>query len=409
MTKNILESFSPEQQLEFERILECLGNFDYEKIDLKEDIGIFNGFSGISLLLYYLYQYKENDHWADKAEYFFKKSYDNLSSDNFNLSHGTSGVMWLLYYLKSKEFIDDEFESVFLGYDKLLLKKVDDYMGDIDPMHGLLSIANYLFLRNTDMAIDCLKKILDRVENEKIIFNETMVYWEVKSNDLISGTITHINFGYAHGVLAILYFLSKYIKAGLNLDQAIPLFEQGINYFLSVQDEYNYMQFPNRIQEGNAKNTTRVAYCYGDLGLACGLTAIANNLSRPDLLAKARSLANNTASFSIKEIEKVDDVGLCHGAAGNGYMFLKLFNIHHDEILRDASVEQFKRLLALRNKNREEGVMGFSSIDYDYSKKEYYKKTDPGFITGTSGIGLAILGLLNDLEETDWDTILLLQ
>ena len=151
-----------------------------------------------------------------------------------------------------------------------------------------------------------------------------------------------------------------------------------------------------------------MSYCYGDLGIACGMTAIANKLHDPELLAKAAMVSRNIAEISLsRDIADVSDIGLCHGAAGNGFMFAQLQKTHQLEVLGLAALQQFQRLTTIRKAGT--GIVGYSSIHYDKKIESYYHKADPGFINGTAGVGLSIIAYLTNGSIRDWDTILYLR
>lgn len=380
-------------------------DYDYNKITETNDPGMFNGYAGLSLFYYHAYLHFNNTKYYKKSIDYFQKGFNSKNLKGFNLSHGATGIMWLLNYFKKEKAFILNFEKQLTTYDNLLLKKIDEYTDDLDPMHGLLSIGNYLLLRKTTIAKKSLIKILNRIDLNKIETN-IGITWENSKDDSEKGTLKHINFGYAHGILCILYFVSKLATNGIESKKCQELFEKGICYFLSFMNMSYKTYFPNRIQQNKILRNNRVAYCYGDLGIACGLTVIGQDRKDTKLLKIAKQVALNIAIVSIKHIDDIDDIGLCHGAAGNGYLFYKLYKAYGVDILQEACIVQYQKLLSLKEEGF--GIGGLRSIDFDVIKKQFYKKNDSGFITGTSGVGLSIITYLRQEKEIDWDKILYL-
>ena len=103
----------------------------------------------------------------------------------------------------------------------------------------------------------------------------------------------------------------------------------------------------------------------------------------------------------------VVDAGLCHGASGLALTFARLFQTTGEARLRDAGRRWFEQALALRRPGR--GFAGFQSwqpVDDGAEGGEW--SDDPSFLTGASGIGLALLAAATRIEP-DWDIVLLLR
>lgn len=382
-----------------------LADADYTDTRASEDTGLFKGTGGLSLFFYHAYLFTANERYLELSLQFFEKSFAAMRYDNFCLSHGATGAMWILNFFKKEQVIEMPFEQYLSPYDELLYKVIDQYRENIDPMHGLLSIANYLLERNSATASKGLEKIVSILDEKKVLV-ENGIAWELSRDDAEAGTYRHINLGYAHGVPAILYFLSRLVHAKIEEDKCRQLVTRGLQFFLSLQDfkEDNY--FPSRIQGNITRKCEKLAYCYSDLGIACGLTAIARNLKDTALMSTAKNVAGHVAEVSLNMSSYFPDIGLCHGTSGNGYMFHKLFQVHQLDILREAAESQFRKLLALRNMDL--GISGFTAIDFNKEKGMFIRTTEAGFIEGTAGMGLAIIAYLNSDLNKDWERILYL-
>jgi len=113
-------------------------------------------------------------------------------------------------------------------------------------------------------------------------------------------------------------------------------------------------------------------------------------------------LALGVAARSLEE-GRIYDCCLCHGAAGVAHIFHRMYRLTGDGRLRDAAVEWFRRALDLRDPDH--GIAGFPAVDTAPGGREYLR--DPSLLGGASGVGLALLAAISDLEPA-WDRRLLL-
>src|SRR5262249_14299323 len=94
---------------------------------------------------------------------------------------------------------------------------------------------------------------------------------------------------------------------------------------------------------------------------------------------------------------------LCHGAAGLGHLFNRLFQATGDEHLAEAARVWFRRTLDLRQPGR--GIAGFEAGKGNAHRRLLWVD-DPGLLQGAAGIALALLAAATPLEP-GWDRLLL--
>ncbi len=84
------------------------------------------------------------------------------------------------------------------------------------------------------------------------------------------------------------------------------------------------------------------------------------------------------------------DYGLCHGYAGNAVILKYLARNTGNERLRDVSEALTKEIVATFDQNL---ALGYEAVLFGQ------KHADPGFLTGASGIGLALLTLTDRCDD----------
>jgi hypothetical protein len=100
----------------------------------------------------------------------------------------------------------------------------------------------------------------------------------------------------------------------------------------------------------------------------------------------------------------VRDAGLCHGAAGIGHLFNRMYQAMGDPTLGEAARFWFGRTLDMRRPGR--GVGGYQAF-HPVSPGDDTWVDDRGFLSGSAGIALALLAAVSPVEPA-WDRVLLI-
>src|SRR5207249_4814388 len=120
----------------------------------------------------------------------------------------------------------------------------------------------------------------------------------------------------------------------------------------------------------------RSAWCYGDPGVGAALFCAARSINEPKWERDALDIAR-TAARRPPERSGVVDAGLCHGAAGLGHIFNRLYQATGDEVFAQAARFWFSRTLALRQRNR--GIGGYATLTAKEDGTPYWHD-DPGIL-----------------------------
>jgi hypothetical protein len=149
--------------------------------------------------------------------------------------------------------------------------------------------------------------------------------------------------------------------------------------------------------------SSRLGWCYGDLGIALLFCRAGETLGEKKLTKQGLEIAR--ASAQRRSRTGVVDASLCHGAAGVGHMFRRLAAFDSD--LSAAASWWFDRVLDYQ---AEGGVAGFTYsydfVDFDGSIEHDWPE-NPGLLLGAAGIALAILSAHSQTEPA-WDRLFLL-
>lgn len=189
--------------------------------------------------------------------------------------------------------------------------------------------------------------------------------------------------GMAHGVSGVIAFLACAVSAGC--DEARALLDSALAWLLSLRlPPSSASRYPLMFGPDEAPTGGKMAWCYGDLGVAVALHSAAEATADDSLGAEALATAVSCAARGLEDANRMDAV-LCHGAAGHGHIFNLLWQRTGDERLRDAARSWMT--VALRLRAPGDGLAGYRTFQSRAEKPSAL----PGVLDGAAGIGLALL------------------
>jgi lantibiotic biosynthesis protein len=215
----------------------------------------------------------------------------------------------------------------------------------------------------------------------------------------------YVNLGVAHGVPGIIALLARAIQAGVAGHETRVLLDAAVAWLLTQRKKSDALSFPSVISLGDgaeARRFSRLAWCYGDLGLSMALfgsaVAVGEAAWRDDALAIARRAA-------LRPIPRfgVRDAGLCHGAAGVAHIFNRFYQATGEEVFGDAARHWFAHVF--HHHRLHSGVGGFRVWWGGAEPGKSPWRFMPGLVEGTAGIGLALLAAVMPTEPA-WDQLL---
>jgi len=369
----------------------------------SDNIGLMGGKTGVALFFYYYYKYTNNIKFFDKANELIYADFDSINSGFAYGTHagGISGILFTLSLLKEEKFIDFEEEEILTPFDFFLIKntKNDLAANNYDYLHGALGYG-INFLRGANHT-DTLNYILEELNKSAEDFNEKGYAW-ISSNPVTKQT--GYNLSLSHGISSIIYFLSNLYLKSSEKEKTYNLLSKAITYLESNIQPYNKIgsYFSSWAMDDNKYEKSRLAWCYGDMGIAIALWQAGNNTKTQKWKDLAEEIMLHSATRRDIIKEHVNDSGICHGSAGLGLIFARMYNYTNRLEFKDAANYWINVTLEFAKNN--EGLAGFKT----YRTKEYggYIK-DPSFLEGVSGVGLFLISTISEIEPV-WDTTILL-
>jgi hypothetical protein len=368
------------------------------------------GQAGQAVFHAYLALQEEDEAQADRAAALLDSAVEALATTPLppNLYSGFPGVAWAIEHLQGRLFEPEEGEDPNLDIDEALLGALDrsPWPGDYDLISGLAGLGVYALERlPRPTAVACLERILERL-TERSERTPEGVTWFTEPERLPPWQREihpqgYYNLGVAHGIPALIALLAGAAAGGVA--GARPLLDDTVRWLLAHRLEPGAGScFSSWFYPGQAATASRLAWCYGDLGVAASLLAAAQAVHEPAWEREALDLALATA-VRPAETAMVRDAGLCHGAAGIGHLFNRMYQSTGEERLAEAARFWIGHALEIRQPG--EGIAGFRAWTAGMEGEAPWR-TDPSFLEGAAGIGLALLAAVSTVEPA-WDRVLL--
>jgi len=199
-------------------------------------------------------------------------------------------------------------------------------------------------------------------------------------------------------VPGVIPVLAAACRAGVAPDRASQLLDGAVAWLLAQRVGGG---FPYH-GDGGERHPARLAWCYGDPGIATALLAAARAVGEDEWRAAAVEIARGAARRDPGSAG-IRDAGLCHGAAGLGHLFNRVHQGTGDAPCGEAARYWYRH--ALEMFPPEDWVTVFPSLQPQPDGSPRIVE-ETGFLTGVAGVGLALLAALSS-REPSWDRVLL--
>lgn len=370
----------------------------------EDNISLLCGEGGIALYLFYRFAQTQNE---DCRELAYKKLNTIISRINDNIAYptfadGLAGFGWLFEHLNNQGFIKVNINKFLADIDVHLFSVMNESK-HYDYLHSTSGYAFYYISRyknNNDVG-KYLMKYLDWLNDSSISESDTIRWKSILSKEK---NLKGFNFGLAHGIPSIICILLKIRKLGINVSLCDKLLNGSVGYLMNNAFETQKYGsfFPNWISEDAQTIRSRLAWCYGDLGVAISLYFYAKQFGRQDVL----DFAIKVLLYSTQRIKDDDtqvlDACLCHGSSGIMHIFNRLYS--------DTKYEQFSKATdfwaqkTIDIAHYPNGLAGYKT----WRSQEFGGlQNNCSFLEGIAGIGISLISYISDIEPA-WDECLLL-
>lgn len=388
---------------------------DY-KLDTETnaDIGVLSGGAGIALFYFYYSRFFENENAASLGVTIIEDVVGQINNGyNFHtFCGGISGAAWVIDLIEEEDFVELDADQLLEPLDEYLAKvmKADTSPNFFDFLHGLLGVGMYFLKRYKNTKSEVLKdkyktyllEIISLVK-EAAIEKDGMMHWDtvlIQENKLMG-----CNLALSHGIPSIVNFMSRLAI----YDDFKSLVEEDIkktvNYILQTQNQKDTFTscFPNWV-EGDTKegSSSRLAWCYGDLGIGLSLWQAGKALNNKELKEKAIEIFEHATHRKEDEDTLIKDAGICHGSFGVMHIFQFMYEETGVTSFQEAA--DFWLDYSLNMGTHKEGYAGY--MKWQGGENAGWKN-EFVLLDGIAGIGLTLISYLNP-KQMQWNECLMM-
>jgi hypothetical protein len=370
------------------------------------------GAAGEAVLHSYLALHNGDEHQAERAATLLDTAAQALATTVMppGLYSGFSGVAWAVEHLQAHLFEPDPEGDDLREIDEAILAYMDTLteLDEYDLISGLTGLGVYARERlSHPSGATLLERVVDRLVQQAETGPEGTAWFtppdrlpewqrEIHPKGLY-------NLGVAHGIPAVVALLAIACRVGVAADRARPLLDGTVRWLFARQLPAGKGScFGTSFVAGEDSGASRLAWCYGDPGIAATLLVAARAVAEPAWEDKALEVAR-AAARRPPEQSFVRDAGVCHGAAGLAHLFNRFWQASGEEVFRDAARYWIERTLEFRVPG--EGIAGFRAWHALPGPNGQWA-AEPGLLEGASGIALVLLAAVSTIEPA-WDRVLL--
>jgi hypothetical protein len=374
----------------------------------KYDNGLLSGKLGEAIFLYEYSIY--NPQYYEYANQILDQVYESVYKGNIfhTYCNGLAGICIGIYYLQDRKIIEP-FDFVSKEIDCYLEEKLKECVvcNNYDFLHGAIGIGFYFIERinkGNIKLIGALKQVIDYIDKNAIIEND-LIKWAK-----INAKTASYDISLSHGISSIIIFLCqllsiKNINNYVNTTKIKRLINGAVKYILSQKINVNKYRsyFPyTSVESSQEIKGSRLAWCYGDLGISMILLEVAVILNNKIYSDIAINILNYSCIRRNLHKNFVFDSGLCHGTSGIALIFYKLFYKTNNFTYLNTAKYWIDRTLEYCNPSK-----GIDTFKIYYDAKHNVWQKNLSLLEGLSGIGLTLLSFYYK-ENPFWSKFLLL-
>ncbi|HET9251986.1 MAG TPA: lanthionine synthetase C family protein [Candidatus Eisenbacteria bacterium] len=372
--------------------------------------GLAGGSSGLAIFYDELAQRWPGREFESLRDRHWNAAIDALANSPYptpSLYGGFTGVGWATAFLSAKDQAGDEDGGSHEDLEEALLECLRTIK---DPAHydliggvagwGLYALERWPHPR----AVQALELIVDFFEQraERVpdgirwhTTPELLPPWQRERSP--NG---YYNMGLSHGMPGVWVLLAQTLARQVKPRVSKELLEGSVRWGLAQRwPGDSATSFPGTLNGNPSPPGARLAWCYGDLGVASGLYVAGQLTDRSEWSEEAVSIVRRASTLT-REISRNVDCALCHGTAGVGHIFNRFYQATGDEAFLKAAAYWFDVTLDMRVDGI--GPGRFATWRHD---PDPHWQAMAGLLEGSSGIGLALLAAAGD-REPSWDRFL---
>jgi len=357
----------------------------------NQEIGLYSGNTGLALFLFYYARFKNSATLHQQASKILDDLFIQIESAShplFSFCSGIAGVSWLVDHLCRQGFLQANSDEMISDVDIFLYESAlfELSHGHFDFLHGAMGVVFYFAKRNRQ---DYLRHLVRALDNTAVWDGDCAKWRSILNHE---ERLTGYNISLSHGSSSIALVLCKVLQIMPKDETAEKLLRGAIKYICNQEiplSQYGCF-FPSfSIESQPDLFKTRLAWCYGDLGIAFAIWKTGLLFHHQAWIDKGMEVLLHAANRRGLAENKVMDAGICHGAAGVAHIFHRLYRDSGRKEFKDAA--DYWCIETLKMAAFEDGLAGYKTW-----RSEQYGGWQPNdnLLEGITGIGMCLLSFV---------------
>jgi lantibiotic modifying enzyme len=358
-----------------------------------QDFSLLCGEAGIALFeRYYQHHFRlpEADHTWQRMEACLEAIAEGAQSHTF--ARGIAGIAWGFLHLSNAgllEGLESDAQSIVEDLDEPLFTAAMECLqeADFDYLHGGLGAIVYFLERDPSPKIhQYIRSLVIQLEKISVLSPHGGITWVFVDSDYKKlGNGTSYNLSLSHGTASIVAILALLYEKGFERERCHKLIHLALRWMWNVRNKQDISLFPNIVTDTLQDETSRLAWCYGDLGIANTFYLAGEKLGyKPWKDTALHAIFKSTSRRELADI------------------YQKFTRVSTNPIFSSAARYWLTDTLQRALPETEDGVY-LQSIRTKEGNTDYMSL---GLLEGEAGIGMVLLSMLG--APTAWDRFLLL-
>ena len=260
----------------WESLQAIVADLERRGLDPSGDFSLAGGSAGLAVLHGYLAQAGRGPASNARAHRCLRHATAAAAEQlgTASLYSGLTGVGWAMAHLGPR-WPDRNAEDDLAEIDEVVLEHLDQspWRGEYDLIEGLVGFGVYALERLPRPAARvCLERVVDRLAETAEPQGHGITWWThpewLPAETRAEFPRGYFNLGIAHGVPGVIGLLGQVCAAGVVQDKARLLLDGAVRWLLEQEgpDGFGYWVGPDA-----RRDKARLAWCYGDPGIAAAL------------------------------------------------------------------------------------------------------------------------------------------
>lgn len=317
---------------------------------------------------------------------------------------GIAGVAWGFLHLFNEGLLqDDEIDpqSIVEDLDEGLFESAMLLLadGNFDYLHGALGVCLYFLERTPSLKITSyIDQIVEQLSLVAVRFPSGSITWEFDDFGRRGASSPPLyNLGLSHGTASIVAILTLIYEKGYAPAPCQELIAGALRWMWNVRNKSAQSVFPSVIQANAPDQESRLAWCYGDLGIANTFLLVGQKLQNEFWVEIAEQTITRAAARRGRDVA-MKDAALCHGTLGAAYLFGKFAKAFPQHLLGATETYWFSKTFDYVQPTES------SDVFLSYNGERY--ESNLSLLDGEASIGMALLTYLG--APRAWERFLLL-